>query len=51
MVSLTDMIENIVGKGEIAGHQHFRLFPQCFQKASFPRSLKVGILWLRVNWF
>ena len=28
-------LENIVGKGENAGHQHFLLFPQCFQKASF----------------
>ena len=26
--------ENIVGKGENAGYQHFLLFPQCFQKAS-----------------
>ena len=24
-------VENIVGKGENAGHQHFLLFPQCFQ--------------------
>ena len=23
-------IENIVGKGENAGYQHFLLFPQCF---------------------
>ena len=23
--------ENIVGKGQNAGHQHFLLFPQCFQ--------------------
>ena len=28
-------IENIVGNGENAGYQHFLLFPQCFQKASF----------------
>ena len=27
-------VENIVGKGENAGYQHFLLFPQCFQKAS-----------------
>ena len=27
--------ENIVGKGENTGYQHFFLFPQCFQKASF----------------
>ena len=38
-------VENIVGKGENAGYQHFLLFPQCFQKASFQGSLKVGIVW------
>ena len=27
--------ENIVGKGEYIGYQHFLLFPQCFQKSSF----------------
>ena len=27
-------VENIVGKGENAGYQHFLLFPQIFQKAS-----------------
>ena len=30
-------IENILGKGENAGYQHFLLFPQCFQKFSFKR--------------
>ena len=24
-----------MGKGENAGYQHFLLFPQCFQSASF----------------
>ena len=24
-------VQNIVGKGENAGHQHFLLFPQCFK--------------------
>ena len=43
--SMFDRAENIVGKGENVGHQHFLLFPQCFQKASFSRSLKVGIVW------
>ena len=38
-------IENIVGKGENAGYQHFLLLPQCFQKASSLGSLKVGIVW------
>ena len=31
MISVFDMEENIVGKGENAGHQHFLFFPQCFQ--------------------
>ena len=30
-------IENIVGKGENADHQHFLLFPQCFQQTLFPQ--------------
>ena len=42
-------VENIVEKGENAGSQHFLLFPQCFQKASFSGSLKVGIVGLRVK--
>ena len=32
-------IENIVGKEENAGYQHFLLFPQCFQKAFFSSSV------------
>ena len=39
-----ERVEKIVGKGENAGYQHFLLFPQCFQKASFSMSLKVGIV-------
>ena len=31
-------IENIVGKGENAGCQHFLLFPQRFQKAYYSGS-------------
>ena len=42
-------VENIVGKGENAGYQHFLLFPQCFQKPSDSGSLKVGILWLSIT--
>ena len=38
-------IENIVGKGENAGYQHFLLFPRCFHKLSFPEVLEVGIVW------
>ena len=36
--------ENIVGKGEIAGYQHFLLFPQWFQKLSVLWLLKVRIM-------
>ena len=39
MVALyVDWIENIVGKGENAGNQHFLLFSQCFQKPTSSRS-------------
>ena len=37
-------VENIVGKEENAGYQHFLLFPQCFQKPSYTVLLKVGIV-------
>ena len=37
-------LEKIVGNGQNAGYQHFLLFPQCFQKASFSGLLKVGIV-------
>ena len=33
-------MENIVGNGENVGYQHFLLFPQYFQKLSFPEVLK-----------
>ena len=38
-------IENIAGKGENAGHQHFLLFQQFFQKATYSGSIKVEIVW------
>ena len=38
--------QNIVGKGENAGYQHFLLFPQGFSKGfCFIPSLKVVIVW------
>ena len=40
-----ERVENIVGNGENAGYQHFLHFPQCFQKAPFQGSSKVGIVW------
>ena len=33
-MQLSDIVENIVGKGEIARYKQFLLFPQCFQKLS-----------------
>ena len=45
MIYVFDRVESILGKGENASYQHFLLFPQCFQKAFYLGSLKVGILW------
>ena len=42
---LSKWVENIVGKGEIARYEQFLLFPQCFQKACFPRASKGVIVW------
>ena len=32
---LSDCVENIMCKGEIARHEQFLLFTECFQKLSF----------------
>ena len=42
-----ERVENIMGKGENAGYQHFLI--QCFQKAPFQGSLKVWIVCERVQ--
>ena len=42
---LSKQVENIVVKGEIARYEQFLLFPQCFQKACFPRASKGVIVW------
>ena len=43
MIFVVDGVENIVGKGENAGYQHFLLFQQCFPpKASFFGIVKSG---------
>ena len=49
MKFVLERVENIVGKEENAGYQHFLLFKQCFQRLSSSGSLKVGIVWLRAN--
>ena len=33
-IQLSGLVENIVGKEEIARHEQFLLFPQCFQNLS-----------------
>ena len=48
---LSKRVENTVGKGEIARYKQFLLFPQCFQKACFPRVLKGVIVWEWVKQF
>ena len=49
-----------MGKEENAGYQHFLLFPQCFQKASFSgleksglcgKELKHGLFWDELIYF
>ena len=43
LISVFDKVENIVRRGENAGHQHFLLFPQCFEKPLL-ESLKVCLV-------
>ena len=45
IICVFDREENIVGKGENAGYQHFLFFPQCSQAPSFSGSSEVGIVW------
>ena len=45
MIFVYDRVENILGKGENAGDQHFLLFPQCFQNHYIRELLKLEILW------
>ena len=39
------LVENTVGKGEIACYEQFLLFPLCFQKTCFPGASKGVIVW------
>ena len=49
IISVFDTVENIVGKGENVGYQHFLPFPQYFEKASFPDKSKGVTVWECVN--
>ena len=45
-VIVFENVENLVGKGENAGYQHFLLFPKGFQKAlPLSGSLEQSIVW------
>ena len=46
---LSQLVENTVGKGEIARYEQFLLFPQCFQEACFSGASKGVIVWEWVN--
>ena len=43
------MVENTVGKGEIASFEQFLLYPQCFQKTCTADLYKPGLVWERVK--
>ena len=42
-IQLSDGVEIIVGKGEIARNEQFLLFPQCFQKQSVVEYVKIRV--------
>ena len=48
-VQLSDWVENIVGKGEIARYEQFLLFPQCFQKLSVVDASKCVFMEYRIK--
>ena len=45
IISVFDRAEKIVGKWRNCLYKQFLLFPQCFQKASFPYPSKGAIVW------
>ena len=49
ILSVCDKVEDIMRKGKSAGYQHFLLFTQCFENASFPNASKGVIVWEWVN--
>ena len=40
LIQFSDVVENIVGKEDIALYDHFFLFPECFQNMSVVDALK-----------
>ena len=43
------MVENTVGKGEIACYKQFLLFPLCFKMLILLTCKKKGLVWERIN--
>ena len=43
VIYVCDRVENIVGKGENAGYQHFLLFPQCSAFSLFPTMFSIAL--------
>ena len=48
-ISVSHTKENIVGKEESAGYQHFLLFPKCFEHLSLSMSTKVVIVLYKIK--
>ena len=48
-IQLSDWVENIVGKGEIARYEQFVLFTRCFQKLCDVDAAKWVSMEYRVN--
>ena len=48
-LQFSDRTENLVGKRENAGNQHFLVFPQDLQMYSFLGVVKTRALWERIN--
>ena len=46
---LLNMVENIVAKAEIAYHEQFLLWPQCFQNSSAADATKCVRTWERIK--
>ena len=43
--NFSELVENTVGKEEIACYEQFLLFPKCFQMVCFPGASKGVIMW------
>ena len=42
---MLNKVENIVAKGEIADHEQFHLWPQCFQNSFAANASKCVCMW------